>query len=301
VVELQGELEEAETRAGALKEQVAVLEAARDAEAAKLQGELEEAETRAGALQEQVAALEAARDAEAAKLQGELEEAKTRAGALQEQVAALEAARDATVVKLEATLQKERSEIASLNQKMARCEGRVSSLEKRLSDLRSQREDLKTQLDEMKSTHTAMVRDLQSQIQNKEVTISALKEKLSISFVDRILFDFGKATISPQGREILAKVGTILKNVGAKQVRVVGHTDNKPIHPDYRYKFPSNWELSAARAAAVVRYFQHEIGLDPENLEAVGRSFYDPVASNNIAEGRAQNRRVNIVIAPKLK
>ena len=69
----------------------------------------------------------------------------------------------------------------------------------------------------------------------------------------------------------------------------------------YRYRFPSNWDLSAARAAAVVRLFQNEIGLDPKHLEAVGRSYYDPVASNDTAEGRAQNRRVNIIIAPLLE
>ena len=68
-----------------------------------------------------------------------------------------------------------------------------------------------------------------------------------------------------------------------------------------RDKFPSNWELSAARAAAVVRFFQYNSGLDPKNLEAVGRSFYDSVASNETKEGRAQNRRVNIIIGPKLE
>jgi chemotaxis protein MotB len=69
----------------------------------------------------------------------------------------------------------------------------------------------------------------------------------------------------------------------------------------YRYKFPSNWELSAARAASVVNHLQNELGLDPANLEAVGRSFYEPIASNETQEGRAQNRRVNIIIAPKVE
>ena len=82
---------------------------------------------------------------------------------------------------------------------------------------------------------------------------------------------------------------------------VVGHTDNVPITSEYRSKFPTNWELSAARAAQVVRYFQRVNGLDPKNMEAVGRSFYDPVADNDSKEGRAQNRRVNIIIAPRLE
>jgi chemotaxis protein MotB len=118
--------------------------------------------------------------------------------------------------------------------------------------------------------------------------------------VDRILFEFGKATITPEGKKILKKVGEILKNVQGKQIRIVGHTDNIPIMPEYRYKFPSNWELSAARAAAVIRHFQKKMGLDPRILEAVGRSFYKPIASNKTREGRAQNRRVEIIISPKI-
>ena len=132
-----------------------------------------------------------------------------------------------------------------------------------------------------------------------EVNIKELKDKLSITFVDRILFEFGKSSISPQGKEILKKVGKILKPLEDKKIRVVGHTDNVPIMEDYRYKYPSNWELSASRAASVVRFFQEEIGIDHKNLEAVGRSFYDPIAPNDTKEGRAKNRRVAIIIAPK--
>lgn len=155
-------------------------------------------------------------------------------------------------------------------------------------------------MDQLQSTHNAIVLELKNQIQNKEVTISELEDKLSITFVDRVLFHFGKATITPEGGELLTKVGNILKNVQNRRIRVIGHTDNIPIMDAYRYKFPSNWELSAARAASVVRHFQKEIGLNPKNLEAVGRSFYDPIASNETEKGRAKNRRVKIIIAPQI-
>jgi len=154
---------------------------------------------------------------------------------------------------------------------------------------------------QMKSTYEALISDFKQQIEEKEVTIKAFEEKISVTFVDRILFDFGKASISPEGKTILRKVGEILKNVQGRQIRVLGHTDNIPILPEYQHKFPSNWELSAVRAAAVVRDFQKKIGLDPRNLEAVGRSFYDPIASNETDEGRARNRRVEIIIAPKIE
>jgi chemotaxis protein MotB len=150
-------------------------------------------------------------------------------------------------------------------------------------------------------THDKLVSELKDQVQKQEVTIKESQESLSLNFVDRILFEFGKADLTPEGEKILEKVGEALKNIKGKKIRVTGHTDNVPIHPNYVHKFPSNWELSAARAASVVRYFQEKPGLDPMELEAVGRSFYHPEASNGTKEGRARNRRVEILIAPQLE
>ena len=113
-----------------------------------------------------------------------------------------------------------------------------------------------------------------------------------------IVFDFGKARISRDGRKVLAKVGEAMAGTQDMQIRVIGHTDNVPIRRAYRAKFPSNWELSVTRAAAVARYLQHKSKIDPGRLEAVGRSFYAPLASNDTKEGRAQNRRVEIILTP---
>jgi chemotaxis protein MotB len=152
-----------------------------------------------------------------------------------------------------------------------------------------------------KATQEALVASLKEQVQKQEVTIKEIREGLSVTLVDRILFDSGKATLKPGGEKVLGKIGETLKNIQDKRIRVVGHTDNVPIRQDFRNKFPTNWELSAARAATVVRYFQEKSGLKPEDLEAVGRSFFQPVASNDAKEGRDQNRRVEIIIAPKLE
>jgi len=150
----------------------------------------------------------------------------------------------------------------------------------------------------MKSAYVSILNGLEEEIENREVIINELEEELSVTFVDRVLFQSGKAAVTPKGQEILTKVGQILRHVKSKRIRVEGHTDNKLILPEYQHKFPSNWELSAARAAAVVSYFQNELGFDPSNLEATGHSFYKPIATNETEEGRAQNRRVNIIIAP---
>jgi chemotaxis protein MotB len=174
-------------------------------------------------------------------------------------------------------------------------EKKLSEQDKRVADL------IEAQAKETKSTYEALVSSLKEQIEKQEVTIKDFQEGLTLTFVDRILFEFGKTDITPEGKRILEKVGEVLKNIKGKKIRVTGHADNIPIHPNYKYKFPTNWELSAARAASVVRYFREETGLDPKDMEAVGRSFYQPVASNEIEEGRDRNRRVEIFIAPKME
>jgi chemotaxis protein MotB len=101
------------------------------------------------------------------------------------------------------------------------------------------------------------------------MTIRKFEEMLSITFVDSVLFNFGKEAITSGGRKALAKVGEVLKNGQGMKIRVVGHTDNVLIRREYRYRFPSNWDFSSARAAAVVRYLQKRSRLDPQSLEVI--------------------------------
>jgi chemotaxis protein MotB len=189
-----------------------------------------------------------------------------------------------------------------MKQALQACEEKLSEQDKKVAELTATQAKLtETQAKQMKSTYETLVSDLKDQIQKQEVTIKEFHDALTLNFVDRILFEFGKADLTPQGEKILKKVGEALKNIKGKRIRVSGHTDNVPIRPDYQYKFPTNWELSAARAASVVRYFQEKPGLDPKDMEAVGRSFYQPEASNDTKEGRARNRRVEILIAPQME
>ncbi|MCW3488738.1 flagellar motor protein MotB [Dethiobacter alkaliphilus] len=110
---------------------------------------------------------------------------------------------------------------------------------------------------------------------------------------DRLLFDTGRAEIRSEARELLVKVAGILANV-PNQIIVEGHTDNVPIQTA---QYPSNWELSVDRAVRVVRYLSERQGIDPERFLATGYGEFQPVASNETVQGRAKNRRVNIVIS----
>jgi chemotaxis protein MotB len=210
-------------------------------------------------------------------------------------------AKDAILTDLQERLQGSQSHIRYLEEEVAKGHNEIQELQGQFINLKGQKALAETKKGQLKSTYEALITDLKKQIENQEITIKAFKNQISVTLVDRILFEFGKATITSEGEKILQKVGEILKNIQGKQIRIVGHTDNIPIMSKYQYKFPTNWELSGARSSAVIRYFQKNIHLDPRNLEAVGRSFYEPIASNETSQGRAQNRRVEIIISPQLE
>jgi chemotaxis protein MotB len=117
--------------------------------------------------------------------------------------------------------------------------------------------------------------------------------------MDKVLFDSGKAEIKITGRRVLDKISkNLLNKYPDRQIRVEGHTDNVPIGPELKSKFPTNWELSTARATSAVRYLQEQGGVDPKRLSAVGYSEYHPIASNDTPEERAKNRRIEIILLP---
>lgn len=137
---------------------------------------------------------------------------------------------------------------------------------------------------------------LQKELTDKDVEISSLRGQLSVSVLDKILFKSGSADVLPAGLVVLEKVARVLAATD-DMIRVVGHTDNVPISGQLKAKYFSNWELSAARAAGVVRYFQlGENKIDPQRLEAVGYAEYHPVAPNDDDANRRRNRRVEIIL-----
>ena len=148
-------------------------------------------------------------------------------------------------------------------------------------------------LDDTKKTIETSLKD---QIAAQEVEIIESENQLKVILVDKILFDSGSADINPKGRELLRVLAKSLKENKNHNIVVEGHTDNVALTANLMKRFPSNWELSTARAAAVARFFQAEGSIDPLRLSARGYSFYRPVAPNDTAEGRRQNRRIEIVL-----
>jgi chemotaxis protein MotB len=135
-------------------------------------------------------------------------------------------------------------------------------------------------------------------VEQGQLQVKQYKNMLAVDLAEQIFFDSGRAKLKTGGKEVLAKVGEALKGYENKVIRVVGHTDNVPIAKGLQSSFPSNWELSVARAITVVRYLQ-EVGVAPERMVASGRSEYDPVAPNDTAEGRQKNRRIEIMLIDK--
>ena len=199
-----------------------------------------------------------------------------------------------------------RQELTTLNNEKTELTARVQSLETRAAELSKRLEDTiaksskekEEEVQRLSRAHDQLVKELQAEIENKEIQITQLADRLSVSMVDKILFPSGEAEITPAGLKILERVGNIIKNVQDKIIRVEGHTDNVPIHPRLQKQFSSNWELSTTRATNVVRFLQDKIAMDPNRLQAVGLAEYHPIASNETAAGRSQNRRIEIALLP---
>ena len=210
------------------------------------------------------------------------------------------AANKSTLSQKVADLIKDRDSLAQKSNDEA---AQIAALQKKAADLdaaRAAAEAAKAaELEKAKKSYEDLQAGLKSEIAAGEIKITQLQGKLTVNLVDRILFDSGKAEIKADGRTVLDKVGSILNTVTDKNIRIEGHTDNKPITGDLLAKYPSNWELSTARATAVARYLQDHDKVDPARLVAAGYGEFHPVASNDTTESRALNRRIEIVLVPR--
>jgi chemotaxis protein MotB len=190
-------------------------------------------------------------------------------------------------VRLERELTEARTQLENQSAELA-------SLSNRLAEANAAIEKLSEENKSVVQTQQSLEGEMRKALESKEVTISELRGKLTVNILDRILFDSGEAELKAEGQRILEKIAGVLAQHTNRQVHIIGHTDDVPIHR----KFASNWELSTARATAAVRFLQERAGVDPRLLGALGYGEFHPIAPNITAEGRAKNRRIEVVILP---
>ena len=156
------------------------------------------------------------------------------------------------------------------------------------------------ELEQLKGTYDKLEDKMKDEIAKGDIRLSQSGGKLRVDLVDKILFDSGEAVISKRGEGVLSRVGAVLAAMDDKQIQVSGHTDSNPISEKLAPQFPTNWELSVARAVNVVRFLEEKASVPAKNLIATGYGQYHPIASNKTAAGRARNRRIEILLTPSL-
>ena len=144
----------------------------------------------------------------------------------------------------------------------------------------------------MKNVQVELEKALAPEIRNKVVELKARREGLIVSLREIGFYEIGSAALRPTSKDAIDRLAAVLAS-RTEALRIEGHTDNVPIHNG---RFASNWELSTARASELIKTFIERYGFEPQRLSAAGFAEYHPVSSNENAEGRARNRRVDIVI-----
>jgi len=180
---------------------------------------------------------------------------------------------------------------------------KTATLQKQVTDLQAQNAQLtqsttqlteeKGQLEAKSKQYEELTNSLNDQIKSGQVELTELKGKMTVKLKDKVVFGSGSAAISKQGKDALDAVAKAFQGLQGKTVVVAGYTDDVPTSSKGAFK--DNWDLSAERAVSVVRYLQSK-GVDPKMLGAAGFSEYRPLAPNDTAAGRSQNRRIEIAL-----
>jgi len=200
-----------------------------------------------------------------------------------------------------------KQEVRSAKAEIAELESRAEQLEAEKEELQTQKADLAKsvqakdgELSELKGTYQSFQDKMKDEIARGEINLEETGGKLRVGLVDKILFDPGEAEIAKRGEDVLARVAEALVAIPDKQIQVSGHTDRMPINSKLIERYPTNWELSAARAIKVVRFLAEKANVPADRLVASGYGEFHPVASNKTPAGRARNRRIEILLTPML-
>jgi chemotaxis protein MotB len=205
---------------------------------------------------------------------------------------------------LQAQLSQTQQQLATTTQQIAELRGALG-----IAQSQALTSDQKAQLDEAKRAmqeadeRGKLVDDLQAKFKKMvdagHLKVTTRHGRVVLQMHNDVLFGTGESEIKPDGQQAIAEVAATLRQVGSKRFQVAGHTDAAPIRTEKKKEFPTNWELSAARAIAVVKLLVGH-GVDPATLSAAGYGPYDPIASNATPDGQAKNRRIEITLVPHI-
>lgn len=210
------------------------------------------------------------------------------------QVARAEATRSATA-------------LAAATAEQATLARRVEALEAEKADLDALRRELSSQvaakqeeIQKLQGTYQELESKMKEEIAKGDIRLSQAGGRIKVDLVDKILFDVGDASVNTRGEGVLGRVGAVLVNVADRKIQVSGHTDDQPISDRLRERYPTNWELASARALNVVRFLEEKAGIPGRRLVAAAYGPWEPISSNRTPQGRARNRRIEIVLTPQL-
>lgn len=201
--------------------------------------------------------------------------------------------------KLEERFRAVAAENAALNDQLQQMGMTAKDSQRREQEMRDMIEQLKAkerQAAARLQTFRNMLDRFKKMIESGKLRVRIVRNRMVVELSENILFDSGKADLKDEGKAALSEVASVLQSISDRQFQIAGHTDDVPIKSR---KFPSNWELSTARAVTVTRFLA-ESGVDPNRVSAAGYAETQPVAPNDTPEGRAQNRRIEIVLMPNL-
>ena len=200
--------------------------------------------------------------------------------------------------RLERELNQSQEEVAAKVIKIEILEETIGEVQQRAVTLSKANAKIEAERRQREAEYQDLVGSLEREIKDKEIQITELRGMLTVNLMDKVLFDSGRSAIKPAGRRVLDKIAeTFLNRYPNREIRVEGHTDNVP----FRGSVQNNWALSTERAISAVRYLQEQADVAPNRLAAVGYAHHRPIDTNETREGRARNRRIEIVVMPPKK
>lgn len=170
----------------------------------------------------------------------------------------------------------------------------IAEQAKRLKDLQNMIQSQRNVMDNLKNS----IADALMKYKSDELSVYTRDGNVYVSLAEKLLFKSGSDVVDPKGKEALATLARVLSNTKDITVQIEGHTDNVPIKTN---KFNDNWALSTSRAISIVRILTKDSGFDPNRITASGRGQFFPVQTNETAEGRASNRRTEVILSPDMK